>query len=142
MQAPPETIHALIDDLHAWPKWSPWEELDPTMERSYEGPDAGPGASYSWKGNKQVGQGRMTVRDSEAPARVVLDLAFLKPFKSESVTTFLLEPAGEGTTVRWRMDAKHTFMTRLFSLFASFDKMIGKDFEKGLAKLKTVAEAS
>ncbi|MEM1418364.1 MAG: SRPBCC family protein [Myxococcota bacterium] len=140
MGARPEAIHPLIDELKAWQRWSPWEGLDPALERTYSGPDAGPGAAYAWKGNRDVGQGSMTIRESDAPGRVVIDLAFLKPFKSQSVATFRIEPEGEGSVVRWTMEAKHTFLSRVFSLFASFDKMIGKDFEKGLGQLKALVE--
>ncbi|SDE58942.1 SRPBCC family protein [Rhodococcus tukisamuensis] len=139
--ADPATLHALIDDFHHWTAWSPWEGLDPDMTRTYTGPDSGVGASYAWQGNKKAGSGSMTVTESVPGRKVKLDLTFLKPFKAENVTTFLLEPTETGTTVRWQMTGRKNWFFRLFGFAFSMDKMVGKDFEKGLAQLAAVAEA-
>jgi hypothetical protein len=135
--APATAVHALIDDFHEWPRWSPWEELDPAMRRTYDG--AGVGSSYAWAGNKRAGEGRMTMR-SITPEQVVVDLEFLKPFKARNVVTFDLAHAGEGTRVAWTMSGQRNVafavLGRLF-----FDKAIAKDFTRGLASLKAAAEA-
>lgn len=138
--ATPDTVHALIDDFHTWPQWSPWEELDPDMTRTYAGAEHGVGASYAWSGNRKAGAGSMTITESTPGRRVKLDLSFLKPFKAQNVTTFLIEPAESGTTVRWQMTGQQSWIFKVFGFLFSMDKMVGKDFEKGLAKLKTVAE--
>ncbi|MDI9917330.1 SRPBCC family protein [Rhodococcus sp. IEGM 1379] len=133
-------IFALINDFHQWTQWSPWEGLDPAMQRTYAGPDSGVGASYAWSGNKKAGSGSMSITESVPNERVVLDLSFLKPFKAQNVTTFLLEPQGENVAVTWRMTGKKNFFFKAFGFIFSMDKMVGKDFEKGLAQLKAVAE--
>lgn len=134
--APAATVHALIADFHEWLRWSPWEGLDPDLQRTYEG--AGVGATYAWSGNKQAGEGRMTFT-SITPERVVVDLAFLKPFKAHNVVTFDLTPAGDGTRVAWTMSGRRTLLFAVLGkLF--FDKAIAKDFRKGLASLKAAAE--
>lgn len=141
VDASPSTLHGLIDDFHRWPDWSPWEELDPTMTRIYGGADRGVGATYSWSGNRKAGSGSMVITESVPGQKVVLDLAFLKPFKAQNVTTFLLEPSGAGATVRWQMTGKKNWFFKVFGFVFSMDKMVGKDFERGLAKLKAAAEA-
>ena len=134
------TIFGLINDFHHWTTWSPWEGLDPAMQRTYSGPAEGVGASYAWSGNKKAGSGSMTITESVPNERVVLDLLFLKPFKAQNVTTFLLEPQGENMAVTWRMTGKKNFFFKAFGFIFSMDKMVGKDFEKGLAQLKAAAE--
>lgn len=140
IKAPAEPIYAQIADFHKWTAWSPWEGLDPDMKRTYSGPDSGTGAQYGWSGNRKAGEGRMETTEAVEPSRVVIALDFLKPFKSSSVTTFELRPAGEATRVTWTMTGPRTLMTRVMGLFKSMDKMIGPDFEKGLERLKAVAE--
>lgn len=137
----PSTIYDKIVDLHKWESWSPWEDLDPSMTKSYTGPDSGVGASYSWKGNRKVGEGNMAIIDVSRPDRVDLDVEFLKPFKARNKTVFALEPSGDGTQVTWTMTGVHNFLSRIMSVFVSMDKMVGKDFEKGLARLKADVEA-
>ena len=136
IDAPASTVHALVADFHEWLKWSPWEGLDPDLQRTYDG--AGTGATYAWSGNKQAGEGRMTFA-SITPEQVVVDLEFLKPFKAQNVVTFDLAPAGAGTKVAWTMAGQRNLafavMGKLF-----FDKAIGKDFTRGLAALKAAAE--
>ncbi len=138
----PAPIYDRIANFHKWESWSPWEEMDPNMTKAYSGPDSGVGASYSWKGNRKVGEGNMTITDVTEPSRVTFDLHFLKPFKAQNKTVFSLEGIGEGTQVTWTMTGRHNILSRIMNIFMSMDKMVGKDFDKGLAKLKTEVEAS
>ena len=140
INAQPQQIYGKIVNLHEWASWSPWEGMDPDMTKRYTGPDSGVGASYAWNGNRKVGEGKMTITDVAEPGRVALDLHFLKPFKAENETVFNLEPAGEGTQVTWTMTGNHTILSRIMGVFMPMDKMVGKDFEKGLAQLKTDVE--
>ncbi len=141
IQAPPEAVYDRIANLTGWTSWSPWEGRDPDLTRTYSGPESGVGASYAWQGNRKVGEGSMTITQADRPGTVALDLRFLKPFKSQSVTTFLLEPADGGTRVTWVMTGSYTALSRVFSVFMPMDKMVGGDFEKGLAQLKAELEA-
>lgn len=137
--ADPATVHALIDDLHAWKQWSPWEERDPDLKRTYSGPDKGVGAHYAWSGNKKVGAGSMEITGSTAE-QVDIDLEFVEPFKASNKTAFRLTPADGGTRVEWTMTGeRNLFMTVMGKLF--FDKAIAKDFDQGLAKLDAAARA-
>lgn len=141
--APPEKIAALITDFHQWPVWSPWEKLDPAMQRSFSGADKGVGAVYTWQGNKDVGRGRMEIVEAATPARTVVKLDFIEPFASSNVTTFTLAPAAgatPATAVTWSMSGPMPFISKLMTVFVSMDAMIGKDFDKGLAQLKAAAE--
>ena len=140
--APAGTIFPLIEDLHAWSQWSPWEKRDPAMTRTYDGPAGGVGASYAWSGNKAVGKGRMSITESQQPSHVGLRLEFLEPFASVEDNAFDLQPSRpDSTRVTWSMVGSNTFMGKAFSLVMNMDKMIGKDFEEGLGNLKRVAEA-
>jgi polyketide cyclase/dehydrase/lipid transport protein len=141
IQADPARVHDLIDDFHRWTEWSPWEDLDPGLQRTYTGPSSGVGAHYAWKGNRRAGQGWMEITVS-APDRVEIDLSFMKPMRSTQQVEFVITPTGAGSDVVWRMSGAHEgLMTTLFSKVVSMDKLIGKDFEKGLARLKAAAEA-
>lgn len=136
--APPERVHVLLDDFREWRKWSPWEELDPELQRTYTGPERGVGSHYEWSGNKKAGQGSMEIIES-TPSAVAVDLRFFKPFEATNITRFDLTPAGGGTQVVWTMTGERSAMMGLMGkLF--FDKAIGKDFDKGLAQLKAAAE--
>ena len=106
VKAEAPVVFALINDFHQWTQWSPWEGLDPAMQRTYAGPDAGVGASYAWAGNKKAGSGSMVITESVPNERVVLDLAFLKPFKAQNVTTFLISPNSGEVQVTWEDDRK------------------------------------
>ncbi len=139
--APPDVIFGHLDDFHRWTDWSPWEAIDPTMWRGYEGAPSGTGAVYEWKGNRKAGEGRMEIIDSQAPSKLLISLEFRKPFSSKSTATFTLEPTGDTTAVTWSMTGPKTRMTRVMGVFMSMDKMMGPDFEKGLAQLKVVAES-
>ncbi len=137
--ASPERVHGLVDDFRRWPEWSPWEGLDPDLKRTYTGPATGVGSHYHWQGNSKAGEGTMEITES-TPTRVVIDLEFRKPFKATNVTSFDLAATGSGTDVTWTMTGRRNpVMSLMGKLY--FDKMIGRDFEKGLARLKAAAEA-
>ncbi|AEF42931.1 SRPBCC family protein [Hoyosella subflava] len=138
--APPTTVYELLSNFHNWPKWSPWEELDPNMERNFSGAEAGEGAEYSWSGNKKAGKGRMRIIEAITPSKVRIALTFVKPFKSENTTSFTITRKGDNSEVTWTMVGAKSIFSRVMVLFGGMDKMIGKDFEKGLAKLKREAE--
>lgn len=139
IKAAPEKIAALIDDFHAWGNWSPYEKRDPDMKRSYSGPAKGKGAVYQWDGNSKVGAGRMEVLET-APAKVDIKLDFIRPFEGHNIATFTMVPAGDSTRVTWNMSGPAAFIPKLMGVFMNMDKMIGTDFEVGLANLKAVAE--
>jgi len=140
IKAPPEKIFPLIDDFHRWTVWSPWEKLDPDMKRTFSGSAAGKGAAYAWQGNSKVGEGRMEILDDPAPSKIVIKLDFIKPFEGHNTATFLIVPKGEVTDVTWTMDGPSPFVSKLIGVFMNMDKMIGNDFEAGLANLKAAAE--
>ncbi|MEZ5399695.1 MAG: SRPBCC family protein [Bryobacteraceae bacterium] len=140
--AAPETVFALVNDFHEWPKWSPWEQLDPNMTRTHTGSPAGQGASYAWTGNSDVGSGRMTIAESRPNEHVRIDLEFIEPFASKSITDFSFQPEGAGTKVEWKMSGDNNFISKIFGLLmGGMDKMVGPDFEKGLAQMKSAAES-
>lgn len=138
--APAETIYSHIVDFHDWRAWSPWDDLDPNMQRTYSGADSGVGATYAWSGNRKAGVGRMEIIEATEPSRIAIALEFLKPFKSSSTTTFELTPTDTGTEVVWAMSGPKTIMTKIIGVFRSMDKMVGPDFEKGLGRLTAVSE--
>ena len=140
IKAPPEKIFAHINDFRQWRGWSPYENKDPAMRHTLGAVTAGPGATYAWEGNKDVGQGRMEISAASAPTRVTIQLHFIKPFEAHNQVDFRLEPQGEATHVTWDMRGPAPFITRLMGLFFDMDRMIGRDFEVGLANLKTAAE--
>jgi uncharacterized protein YndB with AHSA1/START domain len=140
IQASPDRVYEHVADFHRWTAWSPWEGLDPDLRRTYGGPYAGTGATYAWSGNRKAGQGRMAITDASQPSQVRIDLRFEKPFKSESETAFTIRPEGDGSAVTWSMTGRKTLPLRIFGIFRSMDSLIGPDFEKGLARLKEVAE--
>jgi uncharacterized protein YndB with AHSA1/START domain len=138
--ASPGRVFDQLDDFHNWRHWSPWEDVDPDLQREYIGPAKGPGAAYAWKGNRKAGEGRMEVLEAVDPEKVAVRVEFLKPFKSQSLSVFTLTPEGDGTHVDWTMTFSRTLVSRVMSVFTSYDKMVGPDFEKGLARLKAYAE--
>ena len=141
INAPARQIYPHIVDFHNWESWSPWEEMDPSMEKTFSGSAEGVGAKYAWSGNRKVGQGRMEITGAEEASSVEIALEFLKPFRASNATVFSLSEAGESTNVTWSMTGKKTLMTRVMGIFKSMDSMVGPDFEKGLARLKSVVEA-
>ena len=140
VNAPPERIYPHLVDFHAWDAWSPWAKLDPAMKTVYGGAATGVGATYEWTGNSDVGSGRMEITDVTPNDKVTVKLDFLSPMESHNTTVFELTPKGGGTEVRWTMSGPSTYLTKLMTTFVSMDKMVGKDFEKGLQQLKQVAE--
>jgi len=140
INAPAGRVYPHIVDFRAWANWSPWEKLDPAMKRTFTGSESGKGAAYEWDGNSKVGAGRMEITDAVAPGRVVVALHFLKPMEANNVAEFNLDPRGETTQVTWTMRGPSSFVTKLFGVFVSMDRMLGGYFETGLASLKAVAE--
>ncbi len=136
----PGKVFACVKELRRWEAWSPWEGLDPAMKKTFEGPPAGVGASYAWSGNNKVGEGRMTITDNLPDKRVQFRLEFLRPFKATNMSEFTFVQEGAVTTVRWSMSGTNYFMGKLFGLFMNMDRMVGRDFEKGLTKLKQLCE--
>ena len=141
VNAPPEKIFPLINDLQRWRAWSPYEKKDPAMKRTLSGTSHGPGAVYEWEGNKDIGKGRMEIIDAAPPSRVRIALDFVKPFEAHNIVEFTLEPNGGSTKVTWAMHGSSPYLAKLMSIFFSMDSMVGKDFEAGLANLKAVAES-
>jgi uncharacterized protein YndB with AHSA1/START domain len=140
--AAPATVFEHVNDLHKWDAWSPWAKLDPGMKVTFEGPQTGAGASYAWVGNKEVGEGKMSITESKANELVRLKLEFIKPFASTATTEFTFKPEGEQTSVTWSMTGDKNFISKAFCLFMNMDKMVGGDFEKGLASLKSVVQVA
>jgi carbon monoxide dehydrogenase subunit G len=140
IQAPPEKIFALINNLHGWGVWSPYEKKDPAMKRSLSGAPNGKGAVYAWEGNKEVGKGRMEITESSPPSRVTMKLDFVEPFEAHNFVDFTLDPQGDATNVTWAIHGTSPFLSKVIGIFCDMDRMIGKDFESGLANLKAVAE--
>ena len=140
INAPAEKIFPLINDIHAWRSWSPWEKLDPAMKRTYSGAAEGPGAVYEWEGNSKAGQGRMRIAQALAPSSIRIDLDFVKPIAGHDVASFKLLPRDGATEVVWSLDSPSPYMTKLAGLFLNMDRLIGRDFEAGLANLKAQAE--
>ena len=140
ISAPPERIFGLISDFRRWDAWSPYEKLDPAMRRSFSGADHGVGSVYQWEGNSKAGKGRMEIVDAPAPSRVAIKLDFLKPFEAHNVATFTLEPKVASTKVTWSMDGPTPYPGKIIHLFFDMERLVGRDFETGLANLKTVAE--
>jgi uncharacterized protein YndB with AHSA1/START domain len=140
IKAPPEKIFAILNDFKQWSVWSPWEKKDPAMKRNFGAVTAGKGATYNWDGNKDVGQGGMEITDAAAPNKLTIALSFIKPFEAQNTVNFALTPVAEGTEVAWSMDGKNNFMSKIMHVFVSMDKMVGPDFEAGLANLKAAAE--
>ena len=129
-----------MNDFHEWPAWSPWEDVDPALQRTYSGPDSGVGAHYAWSGNRKAGSGSMEITSS-TPEEIDLRLSFLKPWKATNDVTFTLVPVGGGTEVTWRMTGEQKGAAAVFGKVFNMDKLLGKDFEKGLARLKAAAES-
>ncbi len=142
INAPADIAYGLVSDFHGWADWSPWEALDPAMKKTFTGQAGEKGSSYEWQGNKDVGEGRMTIVETKPSSLVEIKLEFIKPFAATSQTTLTFEPAGDKTRVTWAMVGQNNFVAKAMTLFMNMDKMVGADFEKGLAKLgeKSAAE--
>ncbi len=141
ISAPPDVVFSIINDFSRSQEWSPYEKLDPNLKKTFDGPQAGPGASYSWTGNDAVGAGRLTLLESKPNDLVSMKLEMLKPFPCTNHVTFKLVPSEEGTKVTWSMDGKNDFMAKAVSMFMDIDGMVGKQFEEGLANLNQLAQA-
>ena len=141
IRAPPEDVFVQVNDFHAWAAWSPWEKLDPSMKKRFDGPENGPKSIYSWTGNGRVAEGRMTIQESEVPSKVRILLEQDKPFKAISTITFNFAAISGGTRVTWAMDSNRNFVAKVVSLFIDVDQRVGSDLERGLASLDNVAQA-
>ncbi|KAE8756305.1 polyketide cyclase [Paraburkholderia madseniana] len=141
IEAPPERVYGLIDDLHQFNRWNPFLRKDPAAQGTYSGTPSGKGARYAWQGEK-VGVGQMEIVDTAAPANVTMNLDFIKPFEAHNIADFTLKPEAGATQVTWAMHGPAPFLSKLMQVFVSMDRMVGKDFEDGLSNLKTLAEAS
>jgi Polyketide cyclase / dehydrase and lipid transport len=139
IEAPREKIFALINDFHEWDAWTPYNK-DPAMKKTYGGNGSGTGATYAWEGNNAVGKGEIVITDSAPYSRIAFDLHMIAPLEGRNHVVFALKTAGDTTTVTWILDDKHAYFVKVMSVFLNTDKMIGRDFETGLAKLKSVAE--
>lgn len=141
INAPAAKIFPHVNNLHNWDAWSPWAKLDPNAKNSFEGPEAGVGAKMSWSGNNKVGVGSMTVAESRPSDYIKFNLEFLKPMQANNTAEFSFKPEGDQTVVTWSMSGTNKFMNKIFGVFMNFDKMVGAQFEQGLASLKDVVES-
>lgn len=139
VHASPQQIQALVEDFHAWRAWSPYEKLDPAMTRTLSGASKGKGAVYTWSGDGKAGAGRMQILES-SPQLVKIRLDFTKPMEGHNIAEFHFEPDGDVTNVTWSMHGPNPYYAKVASLVFNIDKMVGGDFETGLASLKTIAE--
>ncbi len=142
MAAPPPVAFAQVNDFHKWEVWNPWGKIDPAMKITYEGASAGKGAIYTWAGNNEVGEGRMTITESQPSDLILIHLEFFKPMAGVSLTEFTFKPEGNQTVVTWTMTGKNNFIAKAMCMFMDMDKMIGGQFEQGLAAMKSVVEAT
>src|SRR3979490_1134501 len=140
VSAPAEKLFPLINDFHQWRTWSPYEHKDPEMKRTYSGAESGKGAVYAWDGNNNVGSGRMEILETSVPSKVRIKLDFFKPFEGHNTAEFTMLPQGDATNVTWLMHGPSPFMGKIMHVFINMDRMVGKDFEIGLANLKKLAE--
>lgn len=140
IEAPAYVVFNILNNFKRWSAWSPWEKLDPNMQKKHAGAEFGTGAIYAWTGNDQVGQGRMTITQSEPEKKIAIKLEFIKPWEATNTTLFTLVPDGKGVKVSWAMEGTNNFMAKAASLFMDMDELVGKDFERGLTALKQVAE--
>ena len=142
ISAPAPAVFAQVNDFHKWQAWNPWAKIDPAMKQAYEGAPAGTGAIYTWAGNKEVGAGRMTLTESRPADLIRIKLEFQKPFRSTSTAEFTFKPEGNRTIVTWSMAGHVSFIAKAVHLFLDMDTMIGGNFEKGLADMKSVVEGA
>jgi uncharacterized protein YndB with AHSA1/START domain len=142
IDSPPARIYDQIANFHNWASWSPWEDADPQLHRTYSGAESGTGAVYAWSGNRKAGQGRMEITEATEPERVQIDLVFEKPWKARNDTLFTIAAQGSGSRVTWSMTGRNTLMTKVMGIFKSMDKFLGPDFDRGLARLKSTTEKS
>jgi hypothetical protein len=140
VKAAPGKVFPSINDFHNWAAWSPYEKLDLSMKKTFSGAASGKGAIYEWEGNSKAGKGRMEIVDSSVPNKITIKLDFLKPFEGHNTSEFTMSPRGDSTEITWSMHGPTPFMMKVMHVFVNMDKMLGKDFETGLANLKAVTE--
>jgi uncharacterized protein YndB with AHSA1/START domain len=140
IKAPPEKIFPFIVDYRNWPQWSPYENRDPEMKRTFSGAASGKGAKYAWEGNRNVGSGAMEIIDTAPPNKILIKLDFIKPFEGHNIAEFTLEPQGDATNVTWAMHGPVPLIGKVMHMVMDMDKMIGNDFAAGLEKMKAAAE--
>ncbi len=140
--APAPAVFAHVNDFHKWEAWNPWAKIDPAMKQTYEGESAGAGAIYTWAGNREVGEGRMTLTESRPTELIRIKLEFRKLFKGTNTAEFTFKPEGDQTVVTWTMAGENNFIAKAVSLLMNMDHMVGGQFEKGLARMKSVVEAA
>ena len=141
IQAPPEKVYALIEDFRQWPQWSPYEKLDPAAKKTFSGSTSGQGAVYEWEGNSQAGSGRIEITEAKSPSQLTMALHMIKPFGCHNLVVFTCDKQGDATKVTWSMQGPQPFMGKVMGLFMNMDKMVGGQFEEGLANLKAAAES-
>ncbi|MBB4063440.1 SRPBCC family protein [Gellertiella hungarica] len=142
IQATPEEIYPLLVNFREWARWSPWEKLDPNLQRQFSGPEEGVGAAYAWEGNDDVGAGSMEIREAVPWSRVSIRLKFKRPMEADNTIVFMLTPRDGATDIEWAMTGNQPLVGKIFGLFFNIDRIVGRDFEKGLATLKAEAEKS
>lgn len=142
ISAPPPAVFAHVNDFHKWEAWNPWAKLDPAMKQTYGGAAAGTGAIYTWAGNREVGEGRMTLTESRPSELIRIKLEFLKPFRATNTAEFTFKPDGDRTVVTWTMTGEKNFIAKAVGLVMNMDRMVGGQFETGLARMKSVVEAA
>ena len=140
IKAPPEKVFIWLDDPKRASEWSPWEKKDPAKKKTYSGAAKGVGAVYEWDGNKEIGAGRLSITEVVAAKKVVMDLEFFRPMQGRNVSEYVLTPRDGGTEVTWSIAGPQPFLSKIICVFMNMDKMIGGEFEKGLADLKAIAE--
>jgi hypothetical protein len=141
LAAPIDVLFGHVNDFRRWSAWSPWEKLDPKLERTYSGAAEGVGAVYEWSGNNKAGAGKMTIKQSVPSERIEIELVFSRPMAATNTAEFTFERGDGGVTVTWSMSGRNTLGGKLFALVVNMDKMLGKSFEEGLEKLGRVAAA-
>lgn len=142
ISAPASAAFALVNDFHEWEKWSPYEKLDPTMKKTFAGGQTGIGAVYTWSGNANVGDGRTTITESCPSELIRIKLEMMRPFAGTNDVEFSFMPDGKQTAVTWSISGNYSFVPKAFGLFMNMDKMMGVQFETGLAQLKAVVESA
>ena len=141
MSAPALAAFSQVNDFHNWEAWSPYAKMDPQARKTFEGPPAGAGSMFAWSGNNKIGEGRMTITESHPSDLIRINLAFSRPFQATNIAEFTFKPAGNQTAVTWSMSGRKNFISKAFCLFANMDRLVGTDFEKGLASMKSIVEA-
>jgi hypothetical protein len=141
INAPADRIFNIINNHHNWSAWSPWEKLDPSMKKTFSGADSGVGAIFEWDGNKKAGAGRSEIMESIPPSKIIFKLDMIRPFEGHNTVGFVLETQQDATTkVTWSMHGQQAYFAKLMSVFIDCGKMVGRDFDEGLANLKILAE--